>query len=114
MSKIKSPHEKKRISLERDRRNIYGENPSSSRKGTRRGKQRSHMEQRRSVAEALRQVRGSSEQAEAGAPDSEVKIRTIRLRRYAFKKSPDAPLGAVIKRKLSRRQQSQQKGNDTV
>jgi hypothetical protein len=32
MSKIKSSPDKKRISLKKDRRNVYGENPASSRK----------------------------------------------------------------------------------
>jgi len=41
VSKVKSATEKKALSLKRDRRNTYGENPQASRKGIRRGKQRS-------------------------------------------------------------------------
>ena len=37
MRKVKSPTEKKRLSLLRDRRNVYGECPTSSRKNIRRG-----------------------------------------------------------------------------
>ena len=37
MSKVKSPTEKKRLSLLRDRRNMYGECPTSSRKNISRG-----------------------------------------------------------------------------
>jgi hypothetical protein len=43
MSTVKHPKEKKELSLERDRRNTYGENSKSSRKGIRRGKQRRHI-----------------------------------------------------------------------
>ena len=103
MSKIKSPREKKHISLERDRRNTYGENPTSSRKNIRRGKQRSHMEERRSVGEALRQVRGPSDQENADVAEAEVRARSILLQRHAFKKVPDIPLGAMIERKVRRR-----------
>jgi hypothetical protein len=33
MGKVKNPTEKKRLTLARDRRNVYGENPAASRKG---------------------------------------------------------------------------------
>jgi hypothetical protein len=49
MSTIKNPEEKKQLSLERDRRNRYGENSKSSRKSIQRGKQRRHMDERRTV-----------------------------------------------------------------
>ncbi len=49
MSKLKSPQENKAVSLKTDRRNTYGENPQASRKGIRRGKQRSHMGERREL-----------------------------------------------------------------
>jgi len=38
MSKLKTPTQKKRISLVKDRRNVYGECPTSSRKNISRGK----------------------------------------------------------------------------
>src|SRR5882762_11375715 len=66
MSKIKSSHDKKRISLKEDRRNIYGENPASSRKNIRQGKQRSHRELRRAADEALRQIAGAAEDSDSG------------------------------------------------
>jgi hypothetical protein len=37
MSKVESPTEKKRLSLLRNRRNVYGECPTSSRKNISRG-----------------------------------------------------------------------------
>ena len=70
MSKVKSPTEKKRISLGKDRRNVYGECPTSSRKNIRRGKQRSHMEVRRAANEELRALKGASVEADADAIES--------------------------------------------
>ena len=46
MSRIKSPQDKKNASLERDRRNTYGENAKSSRKNIPKSKQLSHQAER--------------------------------------------------------------------
>jgi hypothetical protein len=67
MSKVKAPTEKKRISLVKDRRNVYGECPTSSRKNISRGKQRGHMEVRRAANEELRSLRGASTEVDADA-----------------------------------------------
>jgi hypothetical protein len=103
MSKVKTPTEKKRISLVKDRRNVYGECPTSSRKNISRGKQRGHMEVRRAANEELRSLRGASTEVDADATDAQTKDRILALSRYAFKKVPDSPLGEVLKRKLKRR-----------
>ncbi|HTL16028.1 MAG TPA: hypothetical protein VL793_02270, partial [Patescibacteria group bacterium] len=58
MSKVKSPTEKKRLSLMKDRRNVYGECPTSSRKSISRGKQRGRMEVRRAANERLGALKG--------------------------------------------------------
>jgi hypothetical protein len=99
MSKVKSPQIKKSLSLQKDRRNIYGECPTSSRKNIRRGKQRSHMELRREASQTLRALRGLPGNADADAVESQAKVKIIGAGRRAFKKKPDAPLGAVIDRK---------------
>ena len=93
MSKVKTPTEKKRMSLVKDRRNIYGECPTSSRKNISRGKQRGHMEVRRAANEELRSLRGASTEVDADATEAHTKDRIPALSRYAFKKVPDAPLG---------------------
>jgi hypothetical protein len=103
MSKIKAPSEKKRVSLVKDRRNVYGECPTSSRKNIRRGKQRSHMELRRAANEELRALKGASVEAHADAIESRAKERILALARSSFKKVPDAPLGMVVARKVKRR-----------
>jgi len=103
MSKVKSPSEKKRISLVKDRRNVYGECPTSSRKNIRRGKQRGHMEVRRSANQELRGLKGSSVEADADEIESRTKERILVLARSSFKKIPNAPLGEVVARKVNRR-----------
>src|SRR5579863_957817 len=100
MSKVKTPLAKKRISLVKDRRNVYGECPTSSRKNIRRGKQRSHMEVRRAANEELRALKGASFEADADAIESRAKVRILALERSSF---PDAPLGQVVARKMRRR-----------
>lgn len=103
MSKVKSPSEKKRISLLNDRRNVYGECPTSSRKNIKRGKQRGHMEVRRAANEELRALKGASLEADADVIESRTKDRILALARSSFKKVPDAPLGVVVARKVKRR-----------
>jgi hypothetical protein len=103
VSNVKSAKEKKALSLKRDRRNIYGENPQASRKGIRRGKQRSHMEERRSVGKILSHLRENAEESDAIEADVLTKASIVKSKHKAFKKMPDSPLGEVIKQKLARR-----------
>jgi hypothetical protein len=103
MSKFKSPAEKKRLSLQKDRRNVYGECPTSSRKNIRRGKQRGHMEVRRAANEELRSLAGVGDESVADAVEASARARMLLLSRSSFKKRPDAPLGEVLQRKLKRR-----------
>jgi hypothetical protein len=104
VSKIKSPQEKKTLSLKNDRRNRYGENSKSSRKGIRRGKQRSHMEERRAVGLILSHLRKTADENDATEADISAKTKIVESRHLAFKKTPDVPLGIVVKRKLASRE----------
>jgi hypothetical protein len=113
VSKVKSPTEKKALSFKRDRRNTYGENPQASRKGIRRGKQRSHMEERRSVGKILSHLRESAEESDAIEADVLTKTSLVRSKRKAFKKTPDRPLGEVVKLKKVKREESQSRVKDT-
>jgi hypothetical protein len=99
MSRLKSPQDKKRVSLERDCRNVYGENAKASRKGIHKGKQRSHMEERRSVKSPLLSLKGTPD--EEMAIDAELKSRlaSIQAKRVSFRKTPDQPLKEVLRRK---------------
>lgn len=112
MSKVKSAREKKALSLKRDRRNVYGENPQANRKGIRRGKQRSHMEERRSVREILSHLRERADESDAIEADILTKTAVVRSKHKGFKKMPDRPLGEVVKRKLAKREESQRRLKD--
>jgi transketolase len=103
MSTIKTPAEKKQLSLERDRRNRYGENSKSSRKNIRRGKQRRHMDERRSVGEVLSHLKGSVQEDEATEAELKAKTRIAQSKSEGFKKCPDIPLGLVLDRKRVRK-----------
>jgi hypothetical protein len=99
MSKVKHPREKEDLSLERDRRNTYGENPQASRKGIREGKQRSHMKERRSAAQLLGQLNGQIDDDAASDTELRVKVAISDSRNRGFRKIPDEPLGVVIEQK---------------
>jgi hypothetical protein len=103
MSKVKSPTEKKRLSLMKDRRNVYGECPTSSRKSISRGKQRGRMEVRRAANERLGALKGVVLEADVDEIESRTKDRILALSRSSFKKVPDAPLGEVVLRKIRNR-----------
>jgi len=101
LSTVKDPSEKKLLSLKKDRRNVYGENPASSRKHIAKGKQRGHQNERRVVTEALMQQVGPASELDADAAEAEVRDRAIIARRLSFKKSADAPLADVLYRKTT-------------
>jgi len=103
VSKIKSPREKKSVSLKRDRRNIFGENSKASRKAIPRRKQLSHMGERRAIGQILSHLRESAEESDVSEADVLAKTEVIQRKHKAFKKSPDSPLGVVVKKKLAKR-----------
>jgi hypothetical protein len=86
MSKIKTPRQKKQLSLERDRRNAYREDSKASRKNIARGKQRRHMDERRAVAQVLSGLKGKVEEGVAANAE---------LHR-GFRKVPDEPPGVHL------------------
>jgi len=109
MSKVKSPQDKKRLSLLNDKRNCYGENSKSSRKSIRNGKQRGQQELRRAVAEKLRAAIGNSEEVSADEVHERAIETEIMLTKLLFKKFPDTPLAIVLhEKKESKRDVSDQ------
>jgi hypothetical protein len=106
MSAIKSPQEKKKLSLERDRRNTYGENSKSSRKSIRRGKQLSHMKERRIANEVLGELKGAVEENAADVAEIAARAKLKMNRRKSFRKIPDTPLGVVLERKRKKKSRS--------
>ena len=78
MSKVSDPTEKKRLSLELDCRNTYGENSKASRKSIPAGKAREHRRERRTVTEILGHKHVSESEDVAAAAEGSVKSR-VRL-----------------------------------
>ena len=104
MSTVKNPKEKKRLSLQRDRRNVYGENPVASRKGIAKGKQGQHMNERRSAAQTLALVNGPVDEDFASEAEMKAKVAVAVSRKYGFRKWPDKPLGEFLELKKKRKQ----------
>lgn len=104
MSKVKSPSEKKRLSLKRDCRNTFGESPHAARKNIPRSKQRQHQDERRTANQALSVLLvGQNSEDEIVEVEGVVKFRLKASHVSGFKKWPDKPLGEVIKLKHARR-----------
>jgi hypothetical protein len=103
MSKIKSPTEKKGLSLKRDRRNIFGENSKASRKNIAKGKQRRQMNERREIAQLLGRLTGQVDDDAASHAELRVKLTITHSKNRGFEKTPDKPLAEVLRRKQARR-----------
>jgi hypothetical protein len=99
VSKVKSPKQKKQLSLERDRRNSYRENSKSSRKNIARGKQRRYMDERRAVTQLLCGLKGNVEEHFASDVELKVKVSIADSKSRGFRKLPDEPLGTHLMRK---------------
>lgn len=106
MSTIKSPQDKKRLSLQKDRRNMYGESPHSSRKNIRRGKQNQHQEERRTSNQTLALVAAHSTEDQMIACEVAADTGARMNRLKGFKKDPDRPLADFIERQQSRRERA--------
>jgi len=94
----KSPQEKKRLSLLKDRRNTYGENSKASRKAIPRHKKA----QRRATRRIEKQVLSAGSHPEIELGDA-VNVRLASHQTWVWKKTPDTPLGEVLDGKLKRR-----------
>jgi len=94
----KSPQEKKRLSLLKDRRNTYGENSKASRKAIPRHKK----SQRRATRRIQKQVLSAGSHPELDL-DEAVSVRLASHQTWVWKKTPDTPLGEVLAKKLKHR-----------
>jgi hypothetical protein len=99
VSKVKSPKQKKKPSLERHRRNNYGENSKSSRKNFAQGKRRRHMDERRAVTQLLGGLKGKVDEHVASDVELQVKVSIADSKSRGFRKLPDEPLGVHLARK---------------
>jgi hypothetical protein len=103
MSTVKNPKEKKRLSLTRDCRNVYGENPAASRKGIAKGKQRQHKNERRSAGQALSQLNGDVDDDFASIVELQAKVAAAVSRKNGFRKIADKPLGEFLELRKNRK-----------
>ena len=103
MSRVKSPIEKKRISLARDRRNVFGESPHAARRNIPKRKAMERQRERHAANQALGKVLGQSNDELREFIEGEVAARSKSKRLAAFRKKPDQPLAQVIKRKQVKR-----------
>jgi len=106
MSTVKSPQAKKKLSLEKDRRNMYGESPHASRKNIRRGKQNQHQEERRTSNQVLSMIATQSSADEMISVEVASDIRAKANRLGGFKKVADRSLGNFIERQKLRRERA--------
>lgn len=97
----KSPQEKKALSLERDRRNRYGENDKAARKAVPR---RKALENRRSRHKSAQALNGVDRLDEAARDVVESSARHAVERVGGWIKVPDRPLGEVVRAKLAGRE----------
>jgi hypothetical protein len=95
MSDRRTPAEKKVLSYQKDRRNTYGETGARSRYAIRRRKAGVNRAYRHAVREEL------SLAARSDDPGEDPSDQVIRK---DWKKIPDEPLGAVVRRKHVRRE----------
>ena len=105
MSRVKSPAEKKALSLELDRRNTYGENAKASRKNNPRGKRRAHQQERRVVGQILDGIERNPDPDDVLAAEGAAKVAARDRKLKGFKKEADAPLGDIVARKLTKKKQ---------
>jgi hypothetical protein len=97
----RSPQEKKKLSLQKDRRNSYGENAKSSRKNIPLSKAISHRKLRHAASQAAQVFERVSEDLVESLSST---LTTPRLQKGKWKKSADLPLKKIVEGRLQRRQ----------
>jgi hypothetical protein len=97
MAKMKTPQEKKALSLKRDRRNVYGESTKGTRVGIPRSKQQSTQAERRASKQPLQAVTGTVDDKSALTAQDESLAAGVLKRKKGFRKMPDLSLGEVLR-----------------
>ncbi len=103
----KSPTEKKALSYAKDCRNSFGENDKASRKAIPARKAKESRKVRRNANKALA---GLGQLDEGAASLIESSLRNDVERVGGWKKSPDMPLGEMIKQKSEQRERERNFG----
>jgi hypothetical protein len=97
----RTPQQKKRLSLAKDRRNAYGESPHGARKAIPRRKRLRVRKERHAAKVPLAAVDDDALAVDLAA------ARAERKRKASWKKVPDQALGEVLERKTTRRRRLQ-------
>jgi hypothetical protein len=100
MAAKRTPQEKKKLSLELDRRNAYGNNRKAARKCIPKSKQLGNRSARHAADVPLALAVGPFDEGIAEAVDNETKCAQIARKGTRFSKWPDKPLGEILKKKL--------------
>jgi hypothetical protein len=101
VSKLKNPHLKKQVSLERDRRSPTGEYEPSTKEKVAQKKARLNREHRHAVHQRLHVDGAPVEELDLDGLDAKVAT----AQRERFKKAPALPLIEIIEQKSSSRRQ---------
>nr|AIA13733.1 hypothetical protein [uncultured bacterium]AIA14923.1 hypothetical protein [uncultured bacterium] len=96
----RTPQEKKALSYEKDRRNNYGENDKASRKNIPLQRAKSHRAYRKKVSEAVHAVLSAGDEEQRELEES----RALSVKKPDWKKSPDEPLGEIVKHQMEWRE----------
>ncbi|WP_263416839.1 hypothetical protein [Terriglobus albidus] len=96
MSTVKSPVEKKRLSLLHDRRNFYGENDKASRRRIPLGKRLGQHALRRAAKRPLYDAGHFVDEDAAIAAEQSTRDAIKAGERNLFRKRPDVPLGKIL------------------
>src|SRR5215472_4791337 len=98
----RTPQEKKKLSLKKDRRNSYGESPHGARKSIPLNKRLRNRSDRHHQEGQLPTLPGQLDVGEADSIESAILSKAPRQ----WRKVPDAPLGEIIAGQQLRRKQS--------
>lgn len=101
-----TPQEKKALSYEKDRRNVYGENDKASRRLIPLGKSRVNRAYRRQVNDVLQGVQVAGDIGDLEMIEAKAKS----IERGEWTKYPDAPLREVVEEQKERRESHAGKG----
>lgn len=102
---MKTPQEKKRLSLKKDRRNTYGENNKSSRTGIPLRKAKAHRRNRHRQDNLLHTLPDASNEDALVALENEIKGQAPN----PWKKYPDTPLGETLERQQAWRETQEER-----
>lgn len=102
MGSPKTPQEKKQLSYNKDRRNVYGERGANSRFAIRKSKRLIEQRGRHEQNQLLRSVIGAADEEQVIAVENAVLSSPAARKR--FYKMPDASLGEVVDSQLEYRE----------